>query len=73
MLIRLAALTIALTIFCAPARAQDANQSFAAFTAELWRDAQAKEMVVKKAIYDVLQDVEEVERIFLIVKQQREY
>jgi hypothetical protein len=30
-------------------------------------------MVVKKAIYDVLQDPGEVERIFLIVKQQREY
>jgi hypothetical protein len=30
-------------------------------------------MVVKKAIYDVLEDADEVERIFLIVKQQREY
>jgi type I restriction enzyme R subunit len=38
-----------------------------------WRGVQAKEMVVKKAIYDVLQDPGEVERIFLIVKQQREY
>ena len=38
-----------------------------------WRGVQAKEQVVKRALYDVLQSVPEVERIFLIVKQQREY
>jgi type I restriction enzyme R subunit len=38
-----------------------------------WRGVQPREMVVKKAIFDVLQDEHEVERIFLIVKQQREY
>jgi type I restriction enzyme R subunit len=38
-----------------------------------WRGVQAREMVIKKAIYDVLNNVDEVERIFLIVKQQREY
>jgi type I restriction enzyme R subunit len=38
-----------------------------------WRGIQAKEQVVKRALYDVLQDVPEVERLFLIVKQQREY
>ncbi|MGD0868064.1 MAG: hypothetical protein ABSB88_00825 [Bryobacteraceae bacterium] len=38
-----------------------------------WRGVQPREMVVKKAIFDVLNDVDEVERIFLIVKQQREY
>ncbi|HXB68350.1 MAG TPA: HsdR family type I site-specific deoxyribonuclease [Candidatus Acidoferrales bacterium] len=38
-----------------------------------WRGVQAKEQVVKRALYDVLQDVPEVERIFLIVTQQREY
>jgi type I restriction enzyme R subunit len=38
-----------------------------------WRGVQPREMVVKKAIYDVLEDADEVERIFLIVKQQREY
>jgi type I restriction enzyme R subunit len=38
-----------------------------------WRGVQAKELAIKRALYDVLQDVGEVERIFLIVKQQREY
>jgi len=38
-----------------------------------WRGVQARELVVKRALYDVLQDIDEVERIFLIVKQQREY
>lgn len=38
-----------------------------------WRGIQAREQVIKSALYDVLQDVEEVERIFLIVKAQREY
>jgi type I restriction enzyme R subunit len=38
-----------------------------------WRGIQAKEQVIKRALYDVLQDFTEVERIFLIVKQQREY
>ena len=38
-----------------------------------WRGVQAKELAIKRALYDVLQDVLEVERIFLIVKQQREY
>jgi type I restriction enzyme R subunit len=38
-----------------------------------WRGVQARERTVKRAIYDVLQDVDQVERIFLIVKAQREY
>ncbi len=38
-----------------------------------WRGVQTREMVIKSALYDVLQDVDEVERIFLIVKQQLEY
>ena len=38
-----------------------------------WRGVQAREQVVKKALYDVLQDVNEVERIFLLIKAQREY
>ena len=38
-----------------------------------WRGVQTREMVIKKAIYDVAHDEQEVERIFLIVKQQREY
>jgi type I restriction enzyme R subunit len=38
-----------------------------------WRGIQPKERVIKAALYGVLQDVAEVERIFLIVKAQKEY
>jgi type I restriction enzyme R subunit len=38
-----------------------------------WRGIQAKENVIKAALYGILQNVAEVERIFLILKQQREY
>ncbi|MBY0510605.1 MAG: HsdR family type I site-specific deoxyribonuclease [Rhodospirillaceae bacterium] len=38
-----------------------------------WRGIQAREQVIKAALYGVLQDANEVERIFLIIKAQREY
>jgi len=38
-----------------------------------WRGIQAREQVIKAALYELLQDVAEVERIFLIVKAQQEY
>ncbi len=38
-----------------------------------WRGVQAKENVIKAALYGILQDVAEVERIFLIIEKQREY
>ena len=38
-----------------------------------WRGVQPREQVIKRALYDELKDEAEVERIFLIVKQQREY
>lgn len=38
-----------------------------------WRGVQTREQVIKQALYGVLQDVAEVERIFLIIKAQREY
>ena len=38
-----------------------------------WRGIQPREQVIKRALYDELKDEAEVERIFLIVKQQREY
>jgi type I restriction enzyme R subunit len=38
-----------------------------------WRNIQAREQVIKKALYGLLQDVAEVERIFLIIKAQAEY
>lgn len=38
-----------------------------------WRGVQAKELVIKRALYEVLKDVDEVERMFLIVYAQPEY
>ncbi len=38
-----------------------------------WRGIIAKEQVVKKALYEVLGNVDEVERIFQLIKAQKEY
>jgi type I restriction enzyme R subunit len=38
-----------------------------------WRGVQAREQIVKQAIYSVVNDVAEVERLFLIIKAQSEY
>lgn len=38
-----------------------------------WRGVQAREQVVRKAIFDVLQSIALVEPIFLVIKQQGEY
>ena len=38
-----------------------------------WRGVSPRERTIKKALYDVLQDVTEVERIFLVIVAQREY
>lgn len=38
-----------------------------------WRGVQAREQVIKRALYDVLRDEADVERIFLIIKAQKEY
>ena len=38
-----------------------------------WRGVQAKENVIKAALYGILQDESEVERIFLIIEKQKEY
>lgn len=38
-----------------------------------WRGVQAREQVIKAALYDVLQNVAKVERIFPIIKAQKEY
>ncbi len=40
---------------------------------DAWRGIQAREQVIKAALYGVLQDIAEVERIFLIIKAQKEY
>ncbi len=38
-----------------------------------WRGVQTRENEIKRAIYSILNDTNEVERIFLIIKAQREY
>jgi type I restriction enzyme, R subunit len=38
-----------------------------------WRGEQTRERVIKQAIFNLLNDVDEVERIFLIIKAQGEY
>ncbi|MDT7043477.1 HsdR family type I site-specific deoxyribonuclease [Candidatus Nitronereus thalassa] len=38
-----------------------------------WRGVQARERVIKAALYGILKNEAEVERIFLIIKQQKEY
>ncbi len=38
-----------------------------------WRGVQAKENIIKAALYGILQDKAEVERIFLIIAKQKEY
>ncbi len=38
-----------------------------------WRGVQAKELVIKRALYGVLNDVDEVERLFLIIYGHQEY
>ena len=38
-----------------------------------WRGIEPRERVIKHALYNILPDVAEVERIFRIIKQQTEY
>ena len=38
-----------------------------------WRGVSPREKTVKAALYDILKDEAEVERIFLVIKAQREY
>ncbi len=38
-----------------------------------WRGVQPRELIIKRALYDILKDQDEVERIFKIIFQQREY
>ncbi len=38
-----------------------------------WRGIEAKERAIKASLYRELQDKDEVERIFVIIKAQREY
>jgi type I restriction enzyme R subunit len=38
-----------------------------------WRGVQARERVIKGALYDILKDEPTVERVFVIIKQHKEY
>lgn len=38
-----------------------------------WRGVEPRERMIKQALFDILQDVAEVERIFLIIRAQKEY
>jgi type I restriction enzyme R subunit len=38
-----------------------------------WRGIQSREQVIKRALYEVFQNEADVERIFLLIKAQREY
>ncbi len=38
-----------------------------------WRGVDTRERVIQQALYDILDDVDEVNRIFLIIKAQKEY
>src|SRR5665811_795727 len=75
MIIRqIAALIFALACVYAPAQtqAQEANQSFAAFLAELWPDAQAKG--ITRANFDLaLKGVTPDQRVIAATKRQPEY
>ena len=72
MIIRLAACTIVLAFFGAIANAQESNQSFAAFQAELWPDAKAKG--ITRANFDLaLQGVTPDQRVIAATKRQPEY
>ena len=55
------------------ARALKLDATVKAVRPDDWRGVQAREQVIKAALYGVLQDEGEVERIFLIVREQKEY
>ena len=38
-----------------------------------WRGVEPRERMIKQALFGILPDVAEVERIFLIIKAQKEY
>ncbi|MEK0425366.1 MAG: hypothetical protein RJB11_1457, partial [Planctomycetota bacterium] len=49
------------------------DESVKAATPDGWRGVQSREQIVKQAIYSVVEDIGEVERLFLIIKAQSEY
>ena len=53
--------------------AQEIDKTVKQVRPDDWRGVQARERVIKAALYKLLQDEDEVERIFQIVKAQQEY
>ena len=49
------------------------DQTVKAIRPDGWRGNPAKENTIKAALYALLQDADQVERIFLILKAQGEY
>mgnify|MGYP006883570905 CR=1 FL=1 len=56
------------------ARAQQIDETIKRVRPDGWRGIQARENIIKAALLPLLEnDVSEVERIFLIIKAQKEY
>jgi len=49
------------------------DQAVKASRYDSWRDVQPRENILKGVLYEILKDHAEVERIFPIIKSQREY
>lgn len=49
------------------------HESILKYRPDGWRGNPAKEMVIKRSLYEIFKDVDEVERVFLIIEQQSEY
>ena len=47
------------------------DEKIKAVRPDAWRGVQAREQTIKRALYEVLGDKSEVERIFLIIVQQK--
>ena len=54
-------------------KAHCVHEAVMTYRPDSWRGNDAKELVIKRKLYDVLGDAQEVERIFTVVKQQGEY
>ncbi len=53
--------------------AQSIDEAVKKVRSDDWRGVETRERVIKQALFEVLGDVDEVERIFMIVKAQKEY
>jgi type I restriction enzyme R subunit len=49
------------------------DQTVKAVRPDGWRGILAREQIIKAALYKILQSVDEVERVFVIIRQQKEY